>query len=398
MKHIVNLVDITNWEPRINADFIYSNDNIEFSKKRWIEYLWSEANEKIFKNELDKWNISPEERDNILQALNASFWTNKYKFQYLNRNTWWRYFDHLVRVIRYVLSHNPTVTEALMALNHDILEDTDFSFFTLKDLITPQPEVALWVYLISKKPFIDFIDDEDDLILLEKIKKTWILNNKWLLSDTFRFIRDFHPDTLSEEQKNAEEWFIELEEKYKYKRNDEYFSHLLSDSKSNDLFYIDNVTLKSYPSLNRFYNYALSLVTWDTPKLDLWFSFKDKNWNIDNKKIKNICLESLKVKFLDRIDNLRTSEVYFDYNSENIKKANRKIIETKTYFYEIAKEYDLLMWTNFLWLIKNEANKLTTYINDAKRRTFRNYANSIKWKVNDISTGYETYDSWKKWK
>lgn len=398
MKITSPFVDFTKWAPQIHSDFITFNDNVVFSRKRWIEYLWEEANEKIFKKALEKSNISPEERDNILQALNASFWTNKYKFQYLNRNTWWRYFDHLVRVIRYVLSNNPTVTEALMAMNHDILEDTDFSFYTLKDLLTPQEEVALWVYLISKKPFVDFIEDKNDLVLLEKIKKTWILNNKWLLSDTFKFIREFHPSKLTEEQRNAEEWFLELEEKYKNIRNEKYFSHMLSDSKSNDLFYADNLTLKDYPSLNKFYNHALSLVSWDNPILDLWFSFRDTKWNIKNDKIKKICLEALKVKFLDRIDNLRTTEVYSSYSKWNISKAYRKIDETKTYFYEIAKEYDALMWTNFFWILSSEVDKLLLFIKDSRKRSFREFTNSIKWRVDNISTWYQTYESWQLWK
>jgi hypothetical protein len=65
--------------------------------------------------------------------------------------------------------------------------------------------------------------------------------------------------------------------------------------------------------------------------------------NLTNDEVKQVCFDALEVKFWDRIDNLKTAEVYEDLSEKNFEKAKRKINETKVYFYEIAKEYDAIM-------------------------------------------------------
>jgi len=67
------------------------------------------------------------------------------------------------------------------------------------------------------------------------------------------------------------------------------------------------------------------------------------NIRLSKEEIKEVCLDALEVKFWDRIDNLRTTEIYENFTYDNYKKAQRKIVETEKYFYKIALEFDNLI-------------------------------------------------------
>jgi len=94
----------------------------------------------------------------------------------IKRNDWSDTFDHLLRVTYAILeSDNPTLLKVLIAINHDNLEDTDIDFNWLKNTYWTS-DIALWVDLISKKPFCSFIkyskENSSDYQIFEKIKET----------------------------------------------------------------------------------------------------------------------------------------------------------------------------------------------------------------------------------
>lgn len=78
--------------------------------------------------------------------------------------------------------------------------------------------------------------------------------------------------------------------------------------------------------------------------------------------MQQIIFDALEVKFWDRIDNLRTTEIYNHWSEKNLKKAQRKIMETKKYFFPIAQEFDMLRETHFFSILQNEIIEMEKYI------------------------------------
>jgi hypothetical protein len=137
--------------------------------------------------------------------------------------------------------------------------------------------------------------------------------------------KKYNPNELTQEQLEKEKIFLNLSKKYKIIRNVDYFDHMIS--------------------FEKFYKNALSLK--DQYKIKL-----------TNDEIKEVCLETLEVKYFDRIDNLSDSEIYKEVNEENINKAIRKLNETKKYFYDISKTTHPYIYE----MILEESKKLEQYI------------------------------------
>ncbi len=339
----------SDWKASLSSDFVGYNNNTEFSRKRHIEELYDEVKNTIF----EKSKATEEEKEYLMQFFNWAYWTAKAKFQGIKRNTWWRYFDHLIRVTHLMLTNSKikTLTKVLISMYHDIIEDTDIDFYWLTQTHSCS-KVALGVELISKEPFSNFIDKDEDLEdykLFESIKKARVLNRKNLLSDNFLFRLQNHkknywdhrltlkeynslPEEDQEDNISPKEWeaydnykLLEKNPKYKEKRNQKYFGHMIN--------------------FNTFLEYGKEL----DEKYDIWYS--------DN-RIYKICLEALEVKYWDRIDNLQTSEIYNEWNDSNLAKAKRKIEETEKYFYNISKETHPYIY----YLIKAEVKRLENFI------------------------------------
>lgn len=397
MSNIPKLANFEGKKVVINPDFVNFNEIKSWTPERQMQVFRKMIKENIYKNS----NLSEERITKALQAFKSAYELSKYKFQDIERNTGWRYFDHLVRVMQYVIIHSrvPSIKKTLIAICHDLVEDTDVDFNTLRSIFWTH--IALWTLLISKEPIknfikawvprnlnnieiqkvkkilsedwkkisskylkirynlnqylteeellaeVLFIESKSDFEIFEIVKESWILNSKWLISDEYLQRKSYHPESITVDEKWAEELYDILDEKYKNVRNSKYFSHMLSDKKTQYEEKIEENT----PCLNKFYNHALSL----TASVNLWIK-------IDKESVKQIILDAIEVKFRDRIDNLRTTEIYTNYNEKNSYKAKRKIQETKEYFYQIAKEFDMLMWTDFFNLIKYEIDKLELLI------------------------------------
>jgi len=294
------------YKKRINTPNTYWDNITILSKERNIEVMYNNVKEILFEKKLELWILNNKEVDDLMQIFNGSYWLVKAKFQYIGRNTWWRYFDHIIRVTYKILkeSSDPTFEKILISMNHDIIEDTDITFQSLKDILSLE-NIVLWVLLISKSPFSDFINNIKDYEKFQKIKKSWILNSKWFLSDAFLMKLKNNVNLITKEELSFYEEYKKLFKKYKDKKNNFFFSHM-----------------KNYEI---FYTHAKEL------KVEYWIKLTDK-------ELEKIVLEALEVKYWDRIDNLQTSEIYSVFNKENLKKAKRKLKETEKYFYDISKE------------------------------------------------------------
>lgn len=403
---IPELIQFEEWKVLINQKFIDFNAFVNWSPERQIEVLYKLAKDCIYWNS----NFSDEKIEKSMQWFNWAYWLAKLKFQDIKRNTGWRYFDHLINVMQYVVtnSKNPTIKKAIIAICHDLIEDTDISFVTLKEIFWTH--IALGVLLISKSPIKNyiiskwkkdlsenekekiiaswivhhwrypskiylekkynypekvtkeekeaeklFIESKNDFELFEMIELTWILNFKWLISDEYYQKETYEVGKITPEEKWWKELYEKLDRKYKDLRNADYFSYMLSENW--DFPQIHNEEIKqNTPCLNKFYNHALSITM--SPNLKI---------RLNDDEIKHVCFDAIEVKFWDRIDNLKTTELYSTYSKNNVKKAKRKIEETKKYFYKISKEFDSIMWTNFYWIISNEVEKLEEFIREIEK-------------------------------
>lgn len=134
-----------------------------------------------------------------MQLFNQAYALWKYKFQNVYRDSWENYFEHLRSVTKIVLEmNNPNYEQVMIAILHDIWEDSDINFKNLSDLFWNA--IALWVIAISKKSAWAILKSKETLykkeskenkdldffdILLRK--EDSILNSKYSLNDKFKF-------------------------------------------------------------------------------------------------------------------------------------------------------------------------------------------------------------------
>ena len=313
----------------------------------------------------------------------------------------------------------------LIALHHDSIEDTDYDFHTLET--TLNAKIALWVQAISKRPFTEFarmstgqvsiklspqkiqelrdsgviatdgitLSEEylrkkylspDELSDKERIyEKIWrdsltsiekfniidasgILNRKWLLSDKYISKKNFKSEKIWLREIFAEELYEELNKKYKNLRNDEYFSHMVESDIERWARYIYEQRLQKYPCLNKFYSHITRLI--------------EKNrTHFEDDILLSVVLDSIEVKFWDRLDNLETTEIYESFSPENVKKAKRKIIETECYFYKISQEFDAIEGTVFYETIYKEVEKLKKYIIEMETKETKGVVSEKVWTI-----------------
>jgi len=121
------------------------------------------------------------------------------------------------------------------------------------------------------------------------------------------------------------------------------------------------------PSLNAFFNYALSISS--HPNLRI---------RLTPDEIQDVALSALEVKFWDRIDNLRTTEAYKYPTSNNIVKAERKLVETQKFFLNIAREFDTIKGTEFYSFLLFEIEKLKLFLKE------NIFLKTVKWVENII--------------
>ncbi len=338
-----------------------SEKEIELSPQRSIELIIKECYDIFFKG-----RVSDEKAEQELLKLKFAYALWKWKFQEVYRNGGDRYLEHLRETSLILLREKKDVSfdEIIIALLHDIIEDTDMDFRSIKFLFWEK--ISLAVSLISKKSPLEYIpeDDEENYEKKEELQKSWLLNGNNKIKTKYLKIykqikeeREKEKDTPLSSKQNIKKLqqelppnWEELIEKYfklydnkgyKKTRNDEYFWHM--------------------KNLEEFKKYTKKSAK------GLWC-------NLDEDDLEKVIENTLSAKFADRIHNLRTTEIKTDFSPKNIEKANKKIEETKKYFYTISEEFDKEYGTNFNKKIKKEVFHLEVFI---ARKKYKEKALSV---------------------
>lgn len=263
--------------------WVWCKNNLTY--KRWVEYLWSECKERLFKN-ID---ISENEKESLLQKLNLAYELSKNEFNKKNRDNWERYFDHLKEVAFIVLREfkNPNLEKILIALLHDIIEDTDIDFYILKKLFGVK--VAIWVLALSKEK-----------IKINNIFHKFKINNSWFLDENWNIKEEIKIKKKNNELNEKELKILRIFEHYKEIRNKKYCSTFST----------------FWTKLNHIKSIA-----------------KKYKIKLTKEELIEITKNVLDVKYADRIHNLSTQ-----WDPNNLEKVEQKIEETLDYLLESARE------------------------------------------------------------
>ncbi len=246
--------------------------NQGLSYKRWIEVYYEKVREKCFPEWCDE--SETEVRDKM-QKFNIAYILCKYKFQDIKRSSWERYFDHLLGVLDLYLENEkePTINGVLIAILHDIVEDTDIDGETLDYLFWLDVSYSVCNDLSKSSVEIYTRGTEDEAFFDTEIE-SWFLNLKWDLSDSIKKKKYF--GTLTPQEKNTLQQFQDIEKKHKKQRNTEYFKCFLEKGMKDDLSKEQkrNLRIKCYDRLHN-----TKTLLWflpedrtDEEKMQKWFN------------------------------------------------------------------------------------------------------------------------------
>ena len=94
---------------------------------------------------LFKWKIlskldNENERKQYQKIFNLAYFTSKLKFDWYKRDSWEPYFEHLERTAIIILEEfeNPNFEKVILALLHDIVEDTNISHNKLEEFFSEE--------------------------------------------------------------------------------------------------------------------------------------------------------------------------------------------------------------------------------------------------------------------
>lgn len=358
----------------------------EKSSVRSIEFLLRSAYHTFFEEKYKNWKIQEWEIRQNLNKIKHAYALSKWKFQEILRNDGERFFNHLrnsaFNITRY--NKNASFDAFLVAILHDVIEDTDIDFRTLRFYFWEK--IALAVYSISKDSPLNHIqkNDEENLEKKEALEKSWLLNEDKKIKIKYQKIYERYRDifepkkddnqeeereqsefsqetiekiqynpykTLSQDERETIEselpWDMTLEEfvkyinfyqeihkKYKGNRNEAYMSHF-----------------KNLDSFRR--NVSKNIETLKSQGIKI---------SLADEEIKEVADLALEAKFADRIHNQETAEAKNDNSEASIKKTENKIKETEDYFYTISQEFDTEKGTHYNKALKKSVLKGRMYI------------------------------------
>ena len=263
------------------------------------------GHQKILLPLLQNEEITFSELKNKIDILDGTFSHVKKMFSWRERDNWEDAFIHQIEVVQLYLQHSKELTfeKILILLEHDTIEDTDITINWMKETHN-NDDVVFSVALMTKDPFVNFINKSEDHKILEEIKKSWILNTKWNISDKFndKLIRK---KDISDIEKKAHHQYKLLAETYKPIRN--------------------KVYSKNMQTIEGFLSHAIRI------NINHWF-----NMSIDDMQ-RNI-INALECKLIDRLHWITTL-----WNCPT-EKIERKIDETYTYYKDIAIQFFPHLW------------------------------------------------------
>lgn len=222
-------------------------DTYWLSYKRGIEEYYLKIRDKCFTEE-DKQN--PYKVAETMEMFNLAYNLSKFKFNNIQRSSGERYFEHLLAVVDLYLDNekNPTFNWVMIALLHDIIEDSDIDCDTLSYLFGEQ--IAHWVQSLSKKSVQIYLKKDTEKDDFEKWKEEWILNEDYQISDSFQNKK--YLGELDNEELSIYKKYKRIHKKYRNLRNIEYFDSFLEWWLRDDLWPEDttNVRVKIYDRIH----------------------------------------------------------------------------------------------------------------------------------------------------
>lgn len=125
-----------------------------------IEILYNTSFEILSRTEF-KWLEAMEIKDKI-GALKVAYEQAKHLFRWEFRRDGKRYFEHLKSVTDIVLKElpHPSLNKVIVAMLHDMMEDTEVDFQTLKRIFGE--EIATAVNLLTKKTIDHYMPDSPE--------------------------------------------------------------------------------------------------------------------------------------------------------------------------------------------------------------------------------------------
>lgn len=357
-----NLISINKFKNNILSEILnFLDTKISYNTKIWI---------------IEKLN------DRFDEIYDAYSITEK-KFKYRKRDSWEMYITHINWVLDIYINKLYNLKEKLYNLDnnkeddrkkaieyvkneicivatiieHDSIEDTDATMEWLNERYTINKLVWFTTLLLSKKPFSFCIENEVDRTNYIEIRKTWILNEKWLLSDLIK-----NKIQISEEIKIIE--YIELNEnnENKYENWDELIKYTFHDD--HQLTQNQIIWLKLYWELEDKYKKARNELYFEHYKSI--FSLikhakkilKDKDLYFSREDFKTIIHNTIIIKLADRMHNLNDLPKSWEKRPNRIE---NKLIETEKYLLPLAKEFNkeiYLYMINEIYRIRIELNKI----------------------------------------
>ena len=216
-------------------------EQVDFLNEKWVDKIINLVIEKIFWWELNDENA--EEFRKFINRFKKHYFGMKDEFDWVERSSWERYFEHLREVVNNVLDlPNPNLDKVYAAILHDVIEDRPKYNFGVLNAIAGE-KVALMVQAISKEPS-----------------------------------ENYHWDAMDTNEKAAYvkppyKFTDEVKKKAKILRNEEYFSHM-----------------ESFDSMK---NHISELA-------------EEKGIELTEGELDEVTQDTLDVKFADRIHNLST--------------------------------------------------------------------------------------------
>lgn len=200
------------------------NSTLISTQERWVSILWKKVHDRIF----GAWNKSEETRKKInkkMQVINVAYNLAKLKFEWKFRdisNEW--YFEHLREtaniLIESWISKNVTIYQVVVALLHDVIEDTNMTYYWLVQSLSNNisiefaEKIATWIQGLTKNNWHDYIPS-----FLDKDFVKWYENVKQE-SKEYDLIWD---EKVSEEKINKYE---QIKQKAKEERDKDYLKQL----------------------------------------------------------------------------------------------------------------------------------------------------------------------------
>jgi len=134
--------------------------------ERWLYKVLNKVIDKIYGWDIDESNM--ESFKKFSRQFTSLYYLMKDKFNWIERGTGERYFEHLREVVTNVLGlPNPNTDKVLIAIAHDSIEDTNKTYEGLAE--DYGHEIALAVQAISKEPASNYFPS--DIALTPEVEK-----------------------------------------------------------------------------------------------------------------------------------------------------------------------------------------------------------------------------------